>query len=176
MFTLPTQFGAFQTSALDSFAKVASIHLDSARKLADLQLAAAHEFVADSVTSVKSLSTIKDVQSALDVQAAAKPALAKTVAYTKGMYDVLAAAAAEINTLAEAQAAEVGKQVNAAIDKVTEKAPAGTEPAVAFVKSLLSASTTAVDQATKSTKQVRATAEANVATAFAALEKPLAHA
>jgi hypothetical protein len=170
---LPTNLPRFR-HPLDSFSKVAGIHLNSAgtgrpaggRCLVD----------ATPLTGVNSLSTSKDVQSSLNVQAAAKPALAKTVAYTKGVYDVLAGAAAEINTLAEAQAAEVGKQVTEAIDKVTEKAPAGTEPAVAFVKSLLSASTTAVDQATKSTKQVFATAEANVATAFAALEKPLAHA
>ena len=152
MFTVPTQFAALQTSALDSFTKVASIHLNSARKLADLQLATAHEFVADSVKSVKSLSSVKDVQSALDVQATAKPAVAKTVAYAKAVYELLAVAGTEIKTLAEAQAAEVSKQVTDAIEKASEKAPAGTEPAVAFVKSALSATTTAFDQVTKSTK------------------------
>jgi phasin family protein len=173
MFTVPTQFAALQTSTLDSFTKVANIHLGSARKLADLQLAAVHEFVADSLISVKSLSGVKGVPSAVDLQAAAKPAVAKTVAYAKGVYAVLAGAGTEIKTIAEAQAAEVSKQVTEAFEKAAEKAPAGSESAVAFFKSALSAATNAVDQVTKSNQQVLATAEANVAAAFAALEKPL---
>jgi phasin family protein len=176
MFTVPTQFAAFQTSSFKSFAKAASIQLDSARKLTDLQLATAHEFIADSEKNIKSLSSVKDVQSALDLQAAAKPVVAKTVAYAQGVYEVLAVAGSEVKTLAEAQAAEVRKQVTGAIEKAGENAPAGTESAVAFVKSAVSAATTAFDQVINSSKQALATAEANVAAAFAALEKPLAQA
>ena len=176
MFPVPTQFAALQTSVLDSFTKVANIHLGSARRLADLQLAAVHEFVADTLIGVKSLSGVKDMPSAIDLQAAAKPAVAKIVAYAKGVYEVLASANTEIKTIAEAQAAEVGKQVAEAFDKAAEKAPAGSESAVAFFKSALSAASNTVDQVTKSNKQALATAEANVTAAFATLEKPLAQA
>jgi len=176
MFTVPTQFAELPKSALDNFVKLTSVQLDSAKKLADLQFGATQELIADSLKSIESLAIVKNVPTALSLQAAAKPVVAKTVAYTKSVYEVLAVAGAEIKTLAESQAAEVGKQVTDAIEKATEKAPAGTEPAVAFVKSVLSAGTTVVDQVSKSTKQALATADASVAAAFAALEKPLAQA
>jgi phasin family protein len=176
MFTAPPQFAASQKSALDNFLTLTNVCLESTKKLSDLQVTMANEFVAESVKRVESLSTLKEMPSAIALQAAAKPAVAKSVGYAKSAYGVLAAASAEINTLAEAQAAEVSKQLTDAIDKATQNAPAGTEPAVAFVKSVLSAVTTAADQLTKLTKQVIAAAEANLDAVFAALEKPVAKA
>lgn len=176
MFTVPPQFAASQKSVLNNFSALTNIYLESTKKLSDLQITIANEFVVESVKSVESLSTVKDVQSAIALQATAKPALAKSVAYVKSVYGVFATTGTEIKTLAETQAAEVSMQVTDAIDKATQNAPAGTEPAIAFVKSALSAVTTAADQVAKHTKQVIAAAEANLDAAFAALEKPLAKA
>jgi phasin family protein len=142
-----------------------------------LQVAATREFVEEGVKSAKSLTTAKDVQEALSLQSsAAKPGAAKAVAYSKSVYEVFAKANSEIKEIAEAHAAEVNKQVVSAIDTATQSAPAGSEPAVAFVKSAVSAATNAIDQFTKVSKQAADTAQANIAAAFAAIEKPVAHA
>jgi|ERR1700674_3672672 phasin family protein len=176
MFAVPPQFAASQEAVLDNVSKLTNVYLESTKKLSELQIHMANEFIGESVRQVESLSTVKDIPSAIALQASAKPAIAKSVAYAKSAYGVFAAAGAEINTLAEAQAAEVSKQVTDAIDKATQNAPAGTEPAIAFVKAALSAVTTAADQLTKHTKQLIAAAEANLDAVFAALEKPLAKA
>ena len=110
------------------------------------------------------------------IAASAKPAIAKSVAYAKSVYDVLSAAGAQFNAIAEAQTAELGKQLDLAILSATKDAPAEAKPTVAFAKSALSAATSAADELAKVTKQVLAAAEANVAAVFAALEKPLARA
>ena len=178
MFNTPSQFAALQQAAINSLVKVANIQLESTKALFDLQVTATRDFVEESVKSAKSLTSVKDVQEALSLQSgAARPGAAKAVAYTKSVYEVFAKANAEIKEIAEAHAAEVNKQVVSVIDTATQSAPAGTEPAVAFVKSAVSAATNAIDQFAKVSKQAADTAQANVAAAFAAIEKPVvAHA
>jgi phasin family protein len=171
-----TQYAASQKAALASFAKVANVYLESTKKLLDLQVSVATELVVDSVKNVESLGNVKDVKSAAALQEAAKPAFAKSLAYAKSVFGVFVSASAEIRVIAEAQVEEVSKQVTGAFENATKNAPAGSEPAVAFVKSALSAASGAADQAAKNVKELIDTAEANVAAAFAALEKPLAQA
>jgi phasin family protein len=174
MFTAPNQFGAFQQAAVDNFVRLANVQLESSRRLADLNFATARELVEESVKNAQSLANVKDLKEVVALQTtSAKPVANKTLAYSRGVYEILAQANNELKEIGEAQVAEVNKQVATALDNVAKSAPAGTEPVVAFVKSTVSAATNALDQVTKVNKQFVAAAESNVAAAFAAVEKPL---
>ena len=170
------QFAAFQQAAVETFVRIANVQLESTKRLAELNFNAARELVEEGVKKAQSLSNVKDVQQAVSLQTeAAKPSAAKTLAYSRAVYDILAQANSQLKEIGEAHVAEVNKNVAGALDNVAKSAPAGSEPVVAFVKSSVSAATNALDQAVKVNKQLVATAEANVAAAFAAAEKPVAN-
>ena len=177
MFTAPNnQFAALQQATVDSFVRIANVQLESTKRLAELNFAAARELVEDSVKNAQSLATVKDIKDAANLQVAgAKPVATKAVAYSRSVYDILSQANGELKEIGEAHTAEVNKQVATVLDNAAKSAPTGSEPVVAFVKSTMSAATNAFDQVTKVNKQLVATAEANVAAAFAAIEKPLAN-
>jgi phasin family protein len=175
MFTAPNQFAAFQQAAVDNFVRIANVQLESTKRLADLNFATARELVEVSVKGAQTLASAKDLKEAVQFQAAgAKPAATKSLAYSRGVYEILAQANNELKEIGEAQVAEVNKTVATTLDNVAKSAPAGSEPVVAFVKSSVSAATNALDQVVKVNKQLVAAAESNVAAAFAAVEKPLA--
>ncbi|MES2353418.1 MAG: phasin family protein [Pseudomonadota bacterium] len=175
MFTAPNQFAAFQQAAVDNFVRIASVQLESTRRLADLNFSTARELVEESVKNVQTLTNVKDLKEAVTLQTAnVKPNATKSLAYSRGVYEILAQANTELKDIGEAQVAEINKQVATALDNVAKSAPAGSEPIVAFVKSTVSAATNALDQVVKVNKQLAAAAESNAAAAFAAVEKPLA--
>lgn len=175
MFTTQNpQFAAFQQAAVDTFVRLANVQLESTKRLAELNFSTAREFVEEGVKNVQTLATAKDAREAVTLQGAvAKPAATKAAAYSRSVYEILAQANNELKEIGEAHVAEVNKQFAGALDNVAKSAPAGSEPVVAFVKSTVSAATNALDQVVKVNKQMAATAEANLAAAFSALEKPL---
>lgn len=171
----PNQFAVFQQSAVDSLVRVANVHLESTRRLADLNFATTREMVEESVKHAQTLAGVKDLREAVALQTAgAKPAANRTIAYSRSVYEIFNQANNELKEIGEAQVSELNKQVATTLDNVSKSAPAGSEPVVAFVKSTVSAAANALDQAVKVTKQLNAAAEANFAAAFAAVEKPLA--
>jgi len=174
MFTVPSQVAEFQKVSVDNLVKIANIQLESAKSLLDLHIAATREFVEEGVKSAQSLAAVKDPKDFVSLQSAVKPVAGKALSLSRSVYDIIVKANADIKAVADAHVAEVNKYVASAIETATKNAPAGSEPAVAFVKSTLSSATTAFDQAAKVGKQIVETAEANVAAAFSAIEKPLA--
>ena len=69
---------------------------------------------------------------------------------------------AEINKLLEEQVSEFNKQVVTNLDKVVKTAPAGSEVAIATVKSAITAVNSAYDNLSKSAKQFAEMTQANV--------------
>jgi hypothetical protein len=63
----------------------------------------------------------------------------------------------------EAQTAEANKTLASTLDKVTKNAPAGSDVAVAAMKSALAAANSAYDSMSKVAKQASELAEANFA-------------
>src|SRR5438128_7648153 len=107
MFTAPNQFAAFQQVAVDNFVRVANVQLESTRRLADLNFSTAREFVEQGVKNAQTLSSAKDLKEAVTLQTTgAKPAATKTLAYSRGVYEILAQANNELKEIGEAQAAE----------------------------------------------------------------------
>jgi len=84
------------------------------------------------------------------------------------VYEVTSGTQAEMTRFMESQAAEYNRSVVGLLDKFAKNAPAGSDVAVAAVKSALAAANSAYDSMTKVAKQATEIAEANFAAATAA--------
>jgi len=89
----------------------------------------------------------------------------KAIAYSKSVYEVATNANAELSKVAERRVAEWNENFVSLLDKVSKNAPAGSDVAVAAVKSMLAAANSAYDNLTKAAKQATEIAEANVSAA-----------
>lgn len=177
MFKTPEQFAAANKAAVDSLLTVANTSLASAERLAALNLNTARSFLADSAASVSALLAVKDPQGLMALQAAiAKPALEKTMAYSRSVYEILSQSSTGLSQIVEGQTAELKKNFSAVVNQSLSNAPAGSEAVVAAVKTAIAAADSAYDTMAKAAKQATATIEANVATATAATSKLIAKA
>jgi hypothetical protein len=87
------------------------------------------------------------------------------------VYDIVSSVQADLAKLGEAHLAEGKKHMHDAIDQMTQHAPAGSESAVAMLKSGLVQANTAFDSMTKAAKQAAEVAEKNLAAATSATFK-----
>ena len=94
----------------------------------------------------------------------AQPVMEKAIAYSKSVYEVATEANAELSKVAERRVAEWNENFVSMLDKVSKNAPAGSDVAVAAIKSMLAAGNSAYDNLTKVAKQATEI-EANVTAA-----------
>lgn len=166
------QFAASNKAAVDSLLSVANTALASAERIAALNLNTARSALEDGVSNAKALLGAKDVQEAIAIQTTlAQPGVEKAVAYSRSVYEISAQAQEELSKLVETQYAEFQKQVAELLEKATKAAPAGSDVAVAAVKSAIAAASSAFDNLNKAAKQVAEITEANVAAATNATVK-----
>lgn len=172
MFTTPEQFAVANKAAVDSLLSLANTALASAERVAALNLNTARSVLEDGVANAKAMMGVKDVQEAVSMQAGmAQPGVEKAVAYSRSVYEISAQAQEELSKSLEAQFGEFQKQVASLLDTASKSAPAGSDVAVAAVKSAIAAATSAFDNMNKAAKQVAEITEANVAAATNATVK-----
>lgn len=172
MFATPEQFAAANKVTVDALLTIANTALASAERVAALNLHTARALIEDSVSSTKTLLGAKDVQELVSLQAAlAQPNVEKAVAYSRSVYEISAQTQEEVSKVFEAQLTEFNKAIGGVLDKVSKNAPAGSDVAVAAVKSAIAAANSAFDSVNKAAKQVAEIAEANVAAATNATVK-----
>jgi hypothetical protein len=95
--------------------------------------------------------------------ASVQPAWEKAAAYAKSSFEVVAAAQAEYAALLEEQVADLNKNVVVTLDAALKSAPAGSEGAVAAVKSAMHSANTVYESLVKAAKEVGSITEANIA-------------
>ncbi|THF61727.1 phasin family protein [Pseudothauera rhizosphaerae] len=172
MSTSPEQFAAFNKANIETLLTVANNAFASAERLAALNLNTARSLLEDGVSNTKALLGVKDVQELINLQTSlAQPLVEKTVAYARSVYEIASQGQEEFSKLLEGQVAELNKGVASALDKAAKSAPAGSDVAVAAVKSAIAAANSAYDSLSKAAKQVAEIAEANVAAATNATVK-----
>ncbi|MBS1210052.1 MAG: hypothetical protein H6R19_2450 [Proteobacteria bacterium] len=170
--SLPEQISTANKASIEAALTLANTAFASAEKLATLNLNTARAILEDSVANAKTLLGAKDAQELVSLQAAlAQPTVEKIVSYGRSVYEISAAAQEDITKILESQLSEVNKNVSAALDKAAKSAPAGSDVAVAAVKSAIAAANSAYDSLNKAAKQVAEIAEANVAAATTATVK-----
>ncbi len=172
MFATPEQLAATNKANVESLLTLANTAFASAERLAALNLNTARAVLEDSVSNAKTLLSAKDPQELVSLQVSlTQPMIEKVVAYSRNAYDIASQTQEEVAKVFEAQFAEVNKTVATLLDKAAKSAPAGSDVAVAAVKSAIAAANSAYDSMSKAAKQVAEIAEANVAAATSATVK-----
>ncbi|MFA7268599.1 MAG: phasin family protein [Sterolibacterium sp.] len=172
MFATPEQIASTNKANVEALLTLANTAFTSAERFAALNLNAARTLLEDSATSAKALLGVKDIQGLVSLQSTlAQPAVEKAVAYSRSIYEIATQTQEEVSKIVESQFAETNKNVASVLDKAAKNAPAGSDVAVAAVKSAIAAANSAYDSMTKAVKQVVDITEANVAAATNATVK-----
>ena len=166
MYVTPEQIQAAGKANMEVLLAVANAQFAAFEKLATLNAGAVKTAFEESIANTRALIGAKDVQEFVSLQNTfAQPAIEKAIAYSKSVYEVATEANGEFSKVAERRVAEWNENFVSLLDKVSKNAPAGSDVAIAAVKSMLAAGNSAYDNLTKVTKQATEIAEANVAAA-----------
>src|SRR5215510_225578 len=166
MYVTPEQIQAAGKANMEAMLAVANAQFAAFEKLASLNASAVKSAFEESIANTRALIGAKDVQEAVSLQGSfAQPAIEKAIAYSKSVYEVATETGGELSKVAEKRVAEWNEGFVTLLDKVSKNAPAGSDVAVAAVKSMLAAANSAYDNLTKVAKQATEIAEANVAAA-----------
>jgi phasin family protein len=172
MYNTPEHFAGANKASVETLLTIANTAFASAERLAALNLNTARTLLEDSMSNAKTLLSVKDAQDLLGMQATlAQPAFEKAVAYSRSVYEIASQTQEEFAKIFDNQYFEINKNVSSALDKAAKSAPAGSDVAVAAVKSALAAANSAYETMNNAAKQVAEMTEANVAAATTATVK-----
>jgi phasin family protein len=161
----PEQIAAANKAALDNLVTLTQQAFKGIEQLVELNMQAARSSLDDTAEKAKAALGAKDPQEFVSLQASLiQPAQEKAVAYGRQVADIAAATQAEVTKLAEAQVKAAQEQFQSLVDAAAKSAPAGSEQAVAAVKTALANTTAAFDTVQKAAKQAVSVAEANFKT------------
>lgn len=169
MYATPEQFAAASKAGVENFFAAAASSFSTLERLMELNVATTKAVLADAAENTRAAFEVKDAKELLALNASlAQPAVEKTVSYSRHVYGIFAETQVALRRAAEEQAAVAQKEFAGLIDKSLKNAPAGSEAAVAAVKSAVTAATSAYDNASKIVKQSIDMFEANLANAATA--------
>jgi len=172
MSAIPQQVLNSQKAAIEALVSIQQSVFGGFEKLVDLNLKALKATLDDVSDKSQQVANVKDAQEAVAMTTnLVQPNADKAMAYSKHVYDIMTSVQADLAKLGEAHLAEGKKHMHDAIDQLTQHAPAGSESAVAMLKSGIAQANTAFDSITKATKQAAEAAEKNLAAATSATFK-----
>jgi phasin family protein len=136
---------------------------EGVEKLIELNLQVAKTALEEASEATSAALSVKDAQELLNLQASfLQPAAEKVAAYGRHVYDIAAATNTEVTKAAEAQIADAQKKFLTLVDSAAKNAPAGSENAVALVRSAVAAANNAFESVQKAAKQAADVADANI--------------
>ena len=139
---------------------------EGVEKLVELNVQATKAALAETANHAQAVMGVKDAQELMALQAGMlQPLAEKTAAYSRHLYDIASSASADLGKTLEVQTADAQKKVMGLVDSATKNAPAGSETAVAVMKSAVVAANNAFDSMQKAVKQASDMAETNFNTA-----------
>ena len=169
MTTPVEQFVAANKASVDALLALANSAMASAESIASLNLNTAHSMLETGMVNAKAVLGAKNPQEALAVsKAQVQPAIEQAVAYNRSLYEISAQSKEEVSKQLESQFGDFQKQVSSLMEKAAKNAPAGSDVAVAAVKSALEAANSAFDNMKNVVKQASEMTEANIAKATSA--------
>jgi phasin family protein len=168
----PEQIAAAQKANLESLFGLTTKAFEGVEKLIELNLQVVKSTLAEGQENAQRLLSVKDAQELIALQASlSQPVAEKVLSYGRHLYEIASSTQAEFTKVAEAQFEEQNKKVQALVDNVAKNAPAGSETAVAALKSALNAANTTYETVQKATKQAVEIAETNFNAAAAVATK-----
>jgi phasin family protein len=168
----PEQFAAAQKANLETLFGLTSKAFEGVEKLVELNIQVVKSTIAEGQENAQRALSVKDAQELLALQASlTQPVAEKVLSYGRHLYEIASATQAEFARVAEAQFEEQNKKVQALVENVAKNAPAGSETAVAVIKSAITAANTTYETVHKATKQAVEIAESNFNAAATAASK-----
>ncbi len=156
------QVMASQKASVETLLGLTSKAFEGVEKIVELNLSASKAALAETGDTAKALLSAKDAQELLALQSGLfQPLAEKTAAYSRHLYDIATGSAAEFGKALEGQAAEAQQKFMGLVDNAAKNAPAGSETAVAVMKSAVAAASNALESVQKAVKQATEVAEAN---------------
>jgi phasin family protein len=167
MFPIQDQISAAAKANLEAqFALYTSLTnkaLESAGKLFTLNITAAKASIEETSVITQQILAAKDPKEVVSlINSLAKPTIDKAIAYGTHVANIASSTQAELTKVTEEQVAEVRRKVSELIDDAAQKAPAGSESLVAFMKSVVGNANAGYEQFAKTSKQAAEAVEANV--------------
>jgi phasin family protein len=173
---IPQEISAANKAGVDFAVRASGIALQGTERLIELNLETAKAAFADSAKVVQSVTNVKDVKDVKDMLSVKatnlQPLVEKSTAYARGLWEIASDTQGELAKLLEERVTHFNKTVVANLEKVAKTGPAGSDVAVAAVKSAIAAANSAYDSAVKAAKQVANLTEANVAAASQVVSMP----
>eukprot|EP00744_Colponema_vietnamica_P002724 GILI01004239.1.p2 GENE.GILI01004239.1~~GILI01004239.1.p2 ORF type:complete len:181 (-),score=46.77 GILI01004239.1:77-619(-) len=158
------QIVASQKASFETLFGLTHKAFESVEKLVELNVTATKAALAESAEHTQALFSVKDAQELLALQAGLfQPLAEKTAAYSRHLYDIASSTGADLGKTLESQTTEAQKKFASLVDNAAKNAPAGSETAVAILKSSVAAANNAFESVQKAVKQATDVAEANFA-------------
>jgi len=168
----PEQFAAANKAQLDTVFGLTNKAFEGFEKLIELNVQVVKSTLAESQENAQRALSVKDAQGLLELQASlVQPVAEKALSYGRHLYEIASSTQAEFARVAEAQYEEQNRKVQSLVDNVAKSAPAGSETAVAVMKSAVTAANTTYETVRKATKQAIEIAESNFNAAATAATK-----
>jgi len=153
---------AAQKANVDTLLGLTAKAFEGVEKIVELNMSASKAALAETGENAKAMMSVKDAQELLALQSSLlQPLAEKTAAYSRHLYEIATGTTSEFTKAIEAQAAEAQSKFSGLVESAAKNAPAGSEAAVAVLKSAVAAANNAVESVQKAVKQATDVAEAN---------------
>ncbi len=155
---------AAQKANVETLLGLTSKAFEGVEKIVELNMAASKAALAESGDNARAVLSVKDAQELLALQSSLlQPLAERTAAYSRHLYEIANGTASEFSKALEDQTAQAQEKFASMIDAAAKNAPAGSETAVAVMKSTVAAATNALESVQKAVKQATDVAESNFA-------------
>ncbi len=166
------QLFAAQKANVETLFGLTNKAFEGVEKLVELNLQVAKTALGEVAENTQAALSVKDAQELLSLQSSLlQPTAEKAASYSRHLYEIASTTNAEVVKAAEAQLADLQTKFANVVENAAKNAPAGTENAVALVKSAVAAATNAFESVQKAAKQAAEVAEANFQAATEAATK-----
>jgi phasin family protein len=156
------QILAAQKANVETLLGLTAKAFEGVEKIVELNLSASKSALSETGENAKALLSVKDAQELIALQQSLlQPLAEKTAAYSRHLYEIATSTGGEFTKALESQATEAQEKFAGLIDSAAQNAPAGSESAVAVMKSAVAAANNALESVQKAVKQATDVAEAN---------------
>lgn len=166
------QFFITQQGGFDNLIAAQNHILSGFEKLINLNIQLCKTSLDEIAAKSQQVAGLQDVQQAASFATdLAQPSAEKVFSYGKDVFAIVSDVQKEITQLTEKQISDNQQQAAEFVEQLAKNAPAGSESAVALVKSSLVAASNATDSVLKASRQAAELNEANVTAATGAVMK-----
>ncbi|MEK0429931.1 MAG: family phasin [Pseudomonadota bacterium] len=147
-------------SQLAAMSDLANKALHSVAELAELNIATARATLEHASSTAQQLLAAKDAQEVIQLSSSqAQPSAEKALAYGRHLAGIATKAQVELTKATEERMSETSRQFNQLLNDLSQAAPAGSEQAIALVKTSVANASAACEQLLKASKNAIQTAE-----------------